>query len=58
MNKYQVIVTFSIQDDFMSLIAAHRAHINTLILKGVIDQYAISAERGMGWITMNACSKK
>lgn len=58
MNKYQVTVQFTIDGDFMSHIPAHRAYINTLITKGVIDQYAISAERGFGWITMNAKNKK
>ena len=58
MNKYQVSVSFSVEGSFMSHIPAHRAYINALILKGVIDQYAISAERGQGWITMNAKSKK
>ncbi len=58
MNKYQVSVSFTIEGDFMNLVTAHRAYINALILKGVIDQYAISAERGQGWITMNARSKR
>jgi hypothetical protein len=57
MNKYQVTVIFTIEGDFMSHVPAHRAYINSLILKGVIDQYAISAERGQGWITMNARNK-
>lgn len=58
MNKYQVTVYFTIEGDFMSHIPTHRAYINALIIKNVIDQYAISAERGMGWITMNARTKK
>jgi hypothetical protein len=58
MNKYQVSVSFVVEGDFMSHVPAHRAYINSLILKGVIDQYAISAERGLAWITMNARSKK
>ncbi len=58
MNKYQVSVSFSVEGNFMSHVQAHRAYINSLILKGVIDQYAISAERGQGWITMNARNKK
>jgi hypothetical protein len=57
MNKYQVSVSFTVEGSFMSHVPAHRAYINSLILKGVIDQYAISAERGIGWITMNARSK-
>jgi hypothetical protein len=57
MNKYQVTVNFTVEGNFMSHVPAHRAYINALILKGAIDQYAISAERGQGWITMNARSK-
>ncbi|MES2519346.1 MAG: hypothetical protein V4585_14630 [Bacteroidota bacterium] len=57
MNKYQVSVFFSIDDEFMSLVPKHRGVISELILKGVIDSYAISAEVGRGWITMNAKSK-
>lgn len=58
MNKYQVTVNFTVEGNFMSHVPAHRAYINTHILKGVIDQYAISAERGQGWITMNARNKR
>ncbi len=57
MNKYQVSVFFSIDEDFMSLVPKHRGVINELILKGIIDSYAISAEAGRGWITMNAKDK-
>lgn len=58
MNKYQVTVSFIVEGNFMTFLPAHRAYINSLILKGVIDQYAISAERGKGWITMNSRNKK
>ncbi|MCU0468219.1 MAG: hypothetical protein MUF58_06415 [Arcicella sp.] len=57
MNKYQVSVFFSVDEEFMSLVPKHRGVINELILKGVIDSYAISAEVSRGWITMNAKSK-
>ena len=57
MNKYQVTVFFSVDEIFMSLVPKHRTVINELILKCVIDSYAISAEVGRGWITMNAKSK-
>ena len=57
MNKYQVTVFFSVDEIFMSLVPKHRTVINELILKCVIDSYAISAEVGRGWITMNAQSK-
>lgn len=57
MNKYQVSVFFSIDETFMNLVPKHRGVISDLILKGVIDSYAISAEAGRGWITMNAKDK-
>jgi hypothetical protein len=59
MNKYQVTVSFAnkIDQEFMSKIPQHRAYINRLILSEVIDTYAISAERSMGWILMNARSE-
>ena len=57
MYKYQVSVFFSIDEEFMNLVPKHRTIINELILKGVIDSYAISAEVGRGWITMNAKDK-
>jgi muconolactone delta-isomerase len=58
MYKYQVSVFFSIDEEFMNLVPKHRTIINELILKGVIDSYAISAEIGRGWITMNAKDKE
>ena len=57
MNKYQVTVFFSVDEEFMMLVPKHRLVINELILKCVIDSYAISAEVGRGWITMNAKDK-
>ena len=57
MYKYQVSVFFSVDEEFMNLVPQHRIVINDLILKGVIDCYAISAEVGRGWITMNGKDK-
>ena len=57
MNKYQVTVFFSVDEEFMNLVPKHRCVISDLILKGVIDSYAISAEVGRGWITMNGKDK-
>lgn len=57
MNKYQVSVFFSVDEEFMNLVPKHRIVISDLILRGVIDSYAISAEVGRGWITMNGKDK-
>jgi hypothetical protein len=58
MNKYQVSVNFYVDDVFMSHIPEHRKVINQLIHSQVIDSYAISADSGRGWITMNAPNKQ
>ncbi len=58
MNKYQIIINFNVDEEFMDLVPKHRELINDLILKSIIDCYAISAEAGRGWITINAVNKK
>jgi len=47
----------NVDEAFLNLVLKHRDVISDLILKGVIDSYAISAEAGRGWITMNAKDK-
>ena len=44
-------------DEFMSLIPPHREYINTLIEKGIIDQYVVSMETQRVWITFTAKNK-
>lgn len=57
MNKYQAIIKFSVDDEFMSLIPAHREFINGLIEKNFIDQYVVSMESQQAWITISAENK-
>lgn len=57
MNKYQAIIKFSIDDDFMSLIPEHREFINELIESNFIDQYVVSMESQHIWITVSADTK-
>jgi hypothetical protein len=45
-------------DDFMQLIPTHRTYINSLIEKGIIDQYVVSMESQQVWITFTAENKK
>jgi muconolactone delta-isomerase len=45
-------------DDFMGHIPEHRAYINQLIDKGIIDQYVVSMESQRVWITFSAASKQ
>ena len=58
MKKFQVTIHFEMDDDFMSLIPAHREYINSLIEKGTIDQYVVSMETQRVWITFTAETKE
>jgi hypothetical protein len=58
LNKYQVTIHFNMDDDFMSVVPAHRVYINDLITKGIIDYYSVSMETQRCWITINALDKK
>ncbi len=58
MKKYQAIISFEMDEDFMSLVPPHRTYINFLLNKGIIDTYAVSMEVQHSWITINANSKK
>jgi len=57
MKKYQVTIQFEMDDDFMSLVPSHRVYINSLIEKGIIDQYVVSMETQRVWITFSATDK-
>lgn len=58
MKKFQAIIKFSMDNDFMSLVPAHRTYINYLINKGIIDSYAVSMESQTSWITINTTDKE
>ena len=58
MKKYQAIISFEMDEDFMSLVPPHRTYINYLLNKGIIDSYAVSMETQNSWITINANNKK
>ena len=58
MKKFQAIISFEMDEDFMSLVPPHRTYINYLFNKGIIDTYAVSMEVQNSWITINAKSKK
>ena len=57
MMKYQAIIKFTIDEQFMTLVPPHRTYINYLINKNVIDMYAVSMESQTAWITLNGNSK-
>ena len=58
MKKFQAIISFEMDEDFMSLVPPHRTYINYLLNKGIIDSYAVSMEVQKSWITINAHTKK
>ena len=58
MNKYQVIISFDMDEEFMSLVPPHRTYINYLLNKGVIETYTVSMETQQSWIVVNANTKK
>ncbi|MBS1600734.1 MAG: hypothetical protein JST75_21115 [Bacteroidetes bacterium] len=57
MKKFQVSIHFTMDDEFMTLVPAHRTYINKLIEDGVIDQYVVSMESQQVWITFTAEDK-
>ncbi len=57
MKKFQAIIHFEMDEQFMTLIPAHRTYINYLINKNIIDSYAVSMESQTVWITINGESK-
>jgi hypothetical protein len=54
MNKYQVSITFYMDEHFMRYVPKHRNYINRLINDGVIDVYSVSLEALKCWIVINA----
>jgi len=57
MKKYQAIISFDMDEQFLSLVAQHRTYINYLLNKGVIETYSVSMESQQSWIVVNANSK-
>lgn len=45
-------------DEFMSLVPAHRVYINRLIEKSIIDHYLVSMETQRVWITIAGETKE
>lgn len=57
MKKYQAIISFNMDEEFMTLVPPHRTYINYLLNNGIIDSYAVSMEVQKSWITINAIDK-
>ena len=58
MKKFQAIISFEMDEDFMSFVPPHRTYINYLLNKGIIDSYAVSMETQQSWVTLNAHTKQ
>jgi hypothetical protein len=58
MKKYQITISFTMDDDFMSYIPEHRIYLFELMSKNIIETYAVSLESFTCWILINAASKK
>jgi hypothetical protein len=58
LNKYQVTISFEMDEHFMSYVPSHRVYVNGLIDKGVIDYYSVSMETMRCWMVINATDKK
>lgn len=57
MKKFQAIISFNMDEEFMTFVPPHRTYINFLLNKGVIETYSVSMESQQSWITINAYSK-
>lgn len=57
MKKYQAIISFDMDEEFMTLVPPHRTYINYLLNKGIIETYSVSMESQQSWITINAYTK-
>jgi hypothetical protein len=57
MKKYQAIISFDMDEEFMTLVPSHRSYINHLLTKGVIETYTVSMETQQSWIVVNANTK-
>ena len=58
MKKFQAIISFEMDEEFMSFVPPHRTYINYLLNKGVIETYTVSMETQQSWIVVNANTKK
>lgn len=57
LNKYQVTISFYMDDAFMSFVPPHRVYLNSLIEKHIIDYYTVSMESQKSWMVINAADK-
>ncbi len=58
MQKFQVTIYFTLDDEFMELVPMHRTYINELISNKTIENYAVSMDSYRSWILFNAETKE
>ncbi|HOZ52675.1 MAG TPA: muconolactone Delta-isomerase family protein [Chitinophagaceae bacterium] len=58
MQKFQVTIYFTLDDEFMELVPMHRAYITELIANKIIENYAVSMDSYRSWILFNAETKE
>ncbi len=58
MKKFQVIIHYTMDDDFMSFLPGHRELMARLIDRIIIDSYMVSIESRTVWATFNAATKE
>jgi hypothetical protein len=57
-KKFQVTIRFYMDEKFMKLVPPHRAYINELIEKNIVEHYAVSMETQRSWMIITATDKK
>ena len=57
MHTFQVTISFTMDDQFMSKVPEHRDYISSLIEKNIIEYYTVSMDSYRSWILFNANTK-
>lgn len=57
MQKFIAIISFFVDEEFMSLVPEHRSYINSLINSNVIESYAVSLQSQTCWIILHSKDK-
>lgn len=60
MNSYMIEVTLPevLSEEFVRLIPRQRAHIDDLMIKGIVTSYSLASDRSRLWVTMQATSER
>ncbi len=53
MKKFQAIISFKMDDEFMTFVPQHRTYVNFLLKRSIIESYAVSMESQTSWITFS-----